>query len=147
MNLLLILLQICATSTRRTRARTTASRATRSGRAKSHAGQGYFGRGPLQLSWNFNYGAAGSSHGFDGLREPDRVAQDPVLSFKSAFWFWMTNVQRVMPQGFGATIRAINGGDECQPGGKNTAEMAARVRFYVQYCSQFGVDPGSNLTC
>ena len=80
-------------------------------------------------------------------RDPDRVAQDPVLSFESAFWFWMTNVQRVMPQGFGATIRAVNGGDECQPGGKNTAEMAARVRFYVQYCNQFGVDPGNNLYC
>ncbi|RLN23576.1 endochitinase A-like [Panicum miliaceum] len=111
-----------------------------------YPGQGYYGRGPLQLSWNYNYGPAGRSIGFDGLRDPGKVAQDPVVSFKSALWFWMTNVHRVMPQGFGATIRAINGADECH-GRKVAAEMRARVRFYLQYCEQFGVDPGSNLTC
>ena len=68
--------------------------------------QGYYGRGPLQLSWNYNYGPAGRSLGFDGLRDPDRVAQDPVLSFKSALWYWMENMHQLMPQGFGATIRA-----------------------------------------
>jgi chitinase len=102
--------------------------------------QGYYGRGPLQLSWNYNYGPAGRSIGFDGL------AQDPVVSFKSALWYWMTNVHRFMPQGFGATIRAMNGADECH-GGKNAAEMSARVRFYLQYCKHFGINPGSNLTC
>jgi chitinase len=111
-----------------------------------YPGKPYYGRGPLQLSWNFNYGPAGRSIGFDGLRDPNIVAQDPVVSFKSALWYWMTNVHRVMPQGFGATIRAINGADECH-GGKNTAEMRARVRFYLQYCDKFGIDPGSNLTC
>uniref|UniRef100_A0A0A9GRL2 Chitinase n=1 Tax=Arundo donax TaxID=35708 RepID=A0A0A9GRL2_ARUDO len=25
--------------------------------------------------------------------------------------------------------------------------MNARVRYYKQYCQQFGVDPGNNLTC
>ncbi|CAD6231466.1 unnamed protein product [Miscanthus lutarioriparius] len=80
--------------------------------------QGYYGRGPLQLSWNYNYGPAGRSLGFDGLRDPDRVAQDPVLSFKSALWYWMENMHQrtgcprvwrssrpslgraIMPQGF-----------------------------------------------
>ncbi|PUZ47789.1 hypothetical protein GQ55_7G194300 [Panicum hallii var. hallii] len=109
------------------------------------AGQGYYGRGPLQLSWNFNYGPAGKNIGFDGLGDPGRVAQDPVVSFKSALWFWMDNVHQVVPQGFGATIRAINGALEC--GGRNAAEMNQRVRFYKQYCQQLGVDPGSNLTC
>ncbi|RCV34316.1 hypothetical protein SETIT_7G150100v2 [Setaria italica] len=108
-------------------------------------GQGYYGRGPLQLSWNYNYGPAGKNIGFDGLGNPDAVAQDPVVSFKSALWFWMDNVHRVMPQGFGATIRAINGALECN--GRNAAEMEARVRFYLRYCGQLGVEPGSNLTC
>ncbi|CAN6235478.1 unnamed protein product [Urochloa humidicola] len=108
-------------------------------------GQGYYGRGPLQLSWNYNYGPAGKNIGFDGLGNPDIVAQDPVVSFKSALWFWMDNVHLVMPQGFGATIRAINGARECN--GKNAAEMEARVRFYQQYCQELGVEPGSNLTC
>ncbi|WVZ71248.1 hypothetical protein U9M48_019860 [Paspalum notatum var. saurae] len=111
-------------------------------------GQRYFGRGALQLSWNYNYGPAGRSLGFDGLRDPDAVAQDPVLAFKTALWFWMENVHQVMAQGFGATIRAINGGDECQGGsGIGTNEMEARVRFYLNYCNQFGINPGSNLYC
>ncbi|CAL5031270.1 unnamed protein product [Urochloa decumbens] len=108
-------------------------------------GQGYYGRGPLQISWNYNYGPAGKNIGFDGLANPGIVAQDPVVSFKSALWFWMDNVHLVMPQGFGATIRAINGALECN--GKNTAEMEARVGFYQQYCRELGVGPGSNLTC
>ena len=109
------------------------------------AGKGYYGRGPLQISWNYNYGAAGQSIGFDGLRSPQTVAQDNVVSFKTALWFWMNNVHSVMPQGFGATIRAINGAVECD--GKNTAEMNARVALYQNYCNQLGVDAGGNLTC
>ncbi|XP_006652462.1 chitinase 5-like [Oryza brachyantha] len=108
-------------------------------------GKGYFGRGPLQISWNYNYGPAGQSIGFDGLRNPERVAQDPVVAFKTALWFWMNNVHQVMPQGFGATIRAINGALECN--GKNSGAVNARVNYYRDYCRQFGVDPGGNLSC
>ena len=138
MNLLLILLQICATSTRRTRARTTASRAC-------YPGQGYFGRGPLQLSWNFNYGPAGESIGVDLLRDPDRVAKDPVVSFKAALWSWMSSAHQAMPRGFGATVGAIDGGLAC--GGRNPAQVNALVGYYRRYCQQLGVGPGNNLTC
>ncbi|KAM0921818.1 hypothetical protein ACQ4PT_006728 [Festuca glaucescens] len=89
------------------------------------SGVKYYGRGPLQLTWNYNYGAAGQSIGFDGLRSPQTVAQDPVVAFKTALWYWMTNVHGVLPQGFGATTRAINGAVECD--GKNTAQMNART--------------------
>ena len=108
-------------------------------------GKKYYGRGPLQISWNFNYGLAGQSIGFDLLGNPDKVAQDPVISFKTALWLWMNNAHKVMPQGFGATIRAINGALECN--GKNPAAVNARVGYYKDYCKQFGVDPGNNLTC
>ncbi|WVZ86655.1 LOW QUALITY PROTEIN: hypothetical protein U9M48_033406 [Paspalum notatum var. saurae] len=109
------------------------------------AGKKYYGRGPLQISWNYNYGPAGQSIGFDGLGNPDIVAQDAVISFKTALWFWMNNVHQVVPQGFGATIRAINGALECN--GNNQAEMNDRVSLYQQYCQKLGVNPGSNLTC
>ncbi|EES12437.1 hypothetical protein BDA96_06G146700 [Sorghum bicolor] len=108
-------------------------------------GKKYYGRGPLQISWNYNYGPAGREIGFDGLGNPDMVAQDPVIAFKTALWFWMNNVHGVMPQGFGATIRAIDGALECN--GNNPAQMNARVGYYKQYCQQFGVDPGNSLTC
>ncbi|KAL4359224.1 hypothetical protein AHAS_Ahas08G0056000 [Arachis hypogaea] len=104
----------------------------------------YFGRGPLQLTWNYNYGAAGNANNFDGLNAPETVGNDAVVSFKAALWFWMNNVRPVESQGFGATIRAINSG-ECNGG--NTSEMNDRVNLYKQYCQDFGVAPGDNLTC
>ncbi|KAK9725154.1 hypothetical protein RND81_05G125800 [Saponaria officinalis] len=109
------------------------------------SGKKYYGRGPLQLSWNYNYGPAGQSIGFDGLNSPETVANDVVTSFKSGLWFWMNNVHGVLNQGFGATIRAINGALECN--GQNQAEANDRIQLYQQYCSTFGVDPGQNLSC
>nr|GLL47764.1 GTPase-activating protein GYP1 isoform X2 [Ipomoea trifida] len=110
------------------------------------AGKNYYGRGPLQLSWNYNYGEAGKSVGFDGLRNPDIVAKDAVVSFKAALWFWMNNQCHSMitsGQGFGETIRAINGDKECV--GRNAD--AVRSRYYTEYCKQLGVNPGANLSC
>ncbi|KAK2999114.1 hypothetical protein RJ639_023789 [Escallonia herrerae] len=73
-------------------------------------GKGYYGRGPLHLSWNYNYGPAGQSIGFNGINNPDIVASDVLVSFKASLWFWMTSVHSVViNQGFGASIRAING--------------------------------------
>lgn len=105
----------------------------------------YFGRGPLQLTWNYNYGAAGQSIGFDGLNSPETVANDAVISFKAALWYWVTAVQPAIGQGFGATINAINGAIECNGG--NPPAVEARISYYTQYCSQLGVDPGPNLSC
>ncbi|KAF2321974.1 hypothetical protein GH714_005024 [Hevea brasiliensis] len=104
----------------------------------------YFGRGPLQLTWNYNYGPAGQSNNFDGLNAPETVANDPVVSFKTALWFWMNNVRPVVTQGFGATIRAINGAIECNGG--NSVALQARIGYYTDYCNQFGVSPGDNLS-
>ncbi|KAL5990898.1 Chitinase 4 [Asimina triloba] len=108
-------------------------------------GKGYYGRGPLQLSWNYNYGAAGKALGFDGLNNPENVAKYPGLSFRTALWFWKENVHPVINQGFGATIRRINGDLECN--GKRPDLVNARVGYYRDYCRQFGVAPGDRLTC
>ncbi|KAB1202071.1 Endochitinase PR4 [Morella rubra] len=86
-----------------------------------------------------------NSIGFDGLNSPGTVASDPVISFKTALWFWMNNVHQVISQGFGATIRAINGAVECNGG--NSAAVQSRIQYYTQYCNQFGVAPGDNLSC
>ncbi|PHT50552.1 Chitinase 5 [Capsicum baccatum] len=111
------------------------------------SGKNYYGRGPIQLSWNFNYGPAGKSIGFDGLNDPDIVARDAVISFKTALWYWMNNCHSLITsgQGFGPTIRAINGRIECDGGNPQT--VARRVEYYTQYCQQLGVDAGDNLTC
>ncbi|CAI9770879.1 unnamed protein product [Fraxinus pennsylvanica] len=111
------------------------------------SGKGYYGRGPIQLSWNFNYGPAGNSIGFDGLNNPEVVATDRVVSFRTALWYWMNNCHDSITsgQGFGATIRAINGALECD--GANPGTVNTRVGYYRDYCDQLQVDPGNNLTC
>ncbi|XP_014492850.1 endochitinase PR4 [Vigna radiata var. radiata] len=107
--------------------------------------RGYHGRGPIQLSWNFNYGPAGEANNFDGLGAPETVSNDVVVSFKTALWYWMQHVRPVINQGFGATIRAINGQLECD--GANPSTVQARVNYYTEYCRQLAVDTGDNLTC
>ncbi|CAM0150246.1 unnamed protein product [Urochloa decumbens] len=130
-------------------------------------GKSYHGRGPIQLSWNYNYGPAGEALGFDGLRKPELVADDPEVAFKTALWFWMTPrapkpschdvmVGRYRPSGddlaknrtagFGLTTNIINGGIECGPAGK-PAPVADRIGFFRRYCGVLGVDVGPNLDC
>lgn len=109
-------------------------------------GKRYYGRGPLQVSWNYNYGAAGRDLGFDGLQAPETLASDARTSFRASLWFWMRYARPVMGQGFGATTRAMNGEHECD--GRNPAAMNNRARYYEQYCGQLGVAPGGGkLTC
>lgn len=110
-------------------------------------GKSYYGRGPIQLSWNFNYGPAGKAIGFDGLNDPDIVSRDSLIAFKTALWYWMNTCHPLVisGQGFGATIRAINGPLECDGG--NPEPVARRVQYYVEYCQQLGVHTGDNLTC
>ena len=109
-------------------------------------GKGYYGRGAIQLSWNYNYGPCGRDlNEGDLLATPEKVAQDQVLAFKASFWYWTTNVRSSFKSGFGATIRAVNS-RECS-GGDSTEKAANRVRYFQDYCGKLGVQPGENLTC
>ncbi|CAN1770023.1 Chitinase 4 [Linum perenne] len=108
-------------------------------------GKKYYGRGPLQLTWSYNYEACGRENRFDGLNDPDIVGRSPVVAWKTALWIWMRSVSPVLDQGFGATIRGISGRSECNGG--NPENVQARVRYYVDYCKHFGVNPGPDLSC
>jgi len=120
------------------------------------AGKRYFGRGPIQLSWNYNYCAASASIFGDAnvLRlDPDRVARESWVAWATGLWFWMTSTgagsmtahSGILERGFGETIRTINGGLEC--GGRNPAQVSARIEYYRRFCSMLGVDPGPSLGC
>ncbi|XP_030450745.2 endochitinase-like [Syzygium oleosum] len=129
-------------------------------------GKQYYGRGPIQISWNYNYGRCGQAIGVDLLRNPDLVATNPVVSFKTAIWFWMTPQSpkpschdvitgRWAPSaadksagrvaGYGAVTNIINGGLECGRG--KDARVEDRIGFYKRYCDILGVGYGNNLDC
>ena len=119
------------------------------------AGQdAYYGRGPLQLSWNFNYRAAGEALGIDLLADPWLVEQDPTVAWQTALWYWntqngpgvMTSHQAMVSgSGFGQTINSLNGALECDGG--NPASVQSRVDRYVRITEVLGVAPGSGLYC
>ena len=113
----------------------------------------YYGRGPLQISWNFNYEAAGQAIGQDLLDNPNLVSTDSAISWETALWYWMTQTgggsetshsAMTDGDGFGNTIRAIN---DIECNGGDTAEMQDRVNDYESFASILGVSPGNNLTC
>jgi predicted chitinase len=119
------------------------------------AGQAaYYGRGPIQLSWNFNYKAAGDNLGIDLLNNPYLVEQDSAVAWKTGLWYWNTQTgpgtmtphdAMVNQRGFGETIRSINGSIECNGG--NPAQVQSRIDKYTQITGILGVPAGDNLSC
>jgi hypothetical protein len=133
------------------------------------AGKSYHGRGPLQLSWNYNYAQFSQAYFGDQnilLQHPEKVTEDPVLCFASAIWFWMAtqypkpschdvicgkwipnakdSLEGRLP-GFGAVVNVINGGLEC--GENHSDNTKYRYGFYQFYCNYFKVSPGNNAEC
>jgi len=126
----------------------------------------YYGRGPIQLTGQANYQQAGDAIGVDLVGNPGLVASDPVVSFKTAIWFWMT-AQGNKPSchdvalgnwtpsdadtaagrvpGYGCITNIINGGIECGVGA-NDANVD-RIGYYQRYCGMLGIDAGANLDC
>lgn len=132
-------------------------------------GARYYGRGPIQLSYNYNYGPAGRALGVDLLAHPELVAMDGAIAFKTALWFWMTaqspkpschdvmtgrwtpsatDVTAGRRPGFGQTINIINGGIECSYAPSPApANVQDRLRFYAYFTGRLGVTQGDNVDC
>ncbi|MBB5397686.1 chitinase [Mucilaginibacter sp. AK015] len=134
-------------------------------------GQKYYGRGPMQISYNGNYGYASDCIFGDKkvlLNNPGLVETDPVVAFKTAIYFWMTpethkpSAHDVMTgkwqpnaidkakgrtPGFGMTINIINGDLECNKGDDNYS-MKDRIGFYQFFLKKLGVaDPNCACSC
>jgi hypothetical protein len=133
------------------------------------AGRSYHGRGPMQLSWNYNYGQFSEAYFGDKqilLNEPDLLLKDAVLSFASAIWFWVRD-QYPKPSchdlmagqweptakdiaggrglGFGTVVNVINGGLEC---GENHSERTKyRYGYYQHFCNFLHINQGPNAEC
>ncbi|WP_017580773.1 glycoside hydrolase family 19 protein [Nocardiopsis valliformis] len=119
------------------------------------AGQdAYYGKGPIQLSWNYNYKAAGDALGVDLLNNPYLVEQDSAIAWRTGLWFWNTqsgagtmsgHTAIVDGHGFGETIRSINGSIECNGG--NPGQVQSRINTFTQFTQILGTTTGSNLSC
>ena len=133
-------------------------------------GQKYYGRGPMQLSYNGNYGKISDFLFGDKkvlLNNPALIETNPVIAFKTAIWFWMTpdnrkpsahNVivgnwqptaidkARGRVAGFGMTINIINGPVECNKG--DNGGMIDRIQFYQYFLGKLGAtDPNCACSC
>lgn len=120
----------------------------------------------MQLTYDYNYYLAGQALGVDLINNPDLLTTDPVLSWKSALWFWMTpqspkpachdvitgkvqsNNGRVAGS-FGWVTDIINGGVlQC---GNNQVTRSqgevTKISYYTTYCQIFGVSTGPNVDC
>ena len=130
-------------------------------------GTTYHGRGPIQFTWNYNYGPMSEvlygNNNYTLLENPSILVTDAVISYRSALWFWMT-VQAPKPSahdvmignysaeasknrypGFGMTINIINGGLECGTDDFAEAKNKNRLGFYLAYLKVLGDAYGSDI--
>jgi len=134
------------------------------------AGADHHGRGPLQLSWNYNYSMASDgmyfaspggwvsrmtpSVGANILANPNIVSTDGVITWKTALWYWVNHGKdwdpaKLTPHdhiasgglGFGATTNDINGGLECDHAGRTQAQID-QMNDRVMFYNRFLADLG-----
>ncbi|CAM1357548.1 glycoside hydrolase family 19 protein [Tenacibaculum halocynthiae] len=125
-------------------------------------GKSYKGRGPIQLSYNYNYGPASEFIFGDKqvlLDNPEKVIEDAALAFQTAIWFWMTpqypkpSAHDVMTNnwipndldktknrvpGLGMTVNIINGGVECGQGTEKP-QVVDRIGYYERYAQVYNI--------
>jgi chitinase len=136
---------------------------------KAVPGKTYFGRGPIQLSYPYNYGQAGADLKLPLLARPELVSHDGVIAFRTALWFWMReddgepSCHAVMTgkwqpdtedlrlgrrPGFGMTINIINGNMECHtqsPAGRK--EREDRIGHYRYFAGLLQVTVEKDCDC
>ncbi|CAH8568365.1 unnamed protein product [Dicrocoelium dendriticum] len=126
----------------------------------------YHGRGPLQLSWGYNYGDYSKFLYNDPqvlLENPDQLLDKPEVGIGAAIWFWMTqpdwrpeyipHKMMYKPEdgnswGFGHTIMAISGGLEydAKENGKGNRDVLVtrRIDYYRRCAAHFKISVGKN---
>ncbi|XP_062079012.1 basic endochitinase-like [Humulus lupulus] len=128
-------------------------------------GQLYYGRGPIQITYNTNYGPAGQRLGLNLLSLPDLAEKNAVVSFQTAIWFWMTPQSDKIPSshavfvgewtptpadveanrlpGYGVIINLLTGGSQCN----GSTYSNDRPEFFRRCCDILDVSTGDNLDC
>ncbi len=132
-------------------------------------GKSYHGRGPLQLTYAYNYGLAGEDLHLPLLQQPELVSTDGIIAFKTAIWFWMRE-QKPKPSchnvicgnwqpteedarqnrkpGFGMVINIINGGVECNSSDPSIqSKRKERIDFYKWFAGIMKVTVEEDCDC
>ncbi|MBP2001522.1 hypothetical protein J2Z69_002567 [Paenibacillus shirakamiensis] len=127
-------------------------------------GKRYYGRGPIMMSWNFNYGLISSIIYGDKnvlLKNPESVAADGKLGFMTALIFWLTpqapkpSAHDVMvgkwkpiredlakglsPAGFGVSVMVLNG-LEANLGDVDGSPIKRRAGHYRDITARMGLN-------
>ncbi|XP_052197803.1 basic endochitinase-like [Diospyros lotus] len=131
-------------------------------------GKSYSGRGPIQITGNSDYGRVGKAIGVDLINNPELVETDPITSFKTAIWFWMTpqenkpsshdvmtgkwapsadDISAGRLPGFGLVTNIFSGHQVCGLGQGLNYPMEDGIGFYKRYCDMLGASYGDNLDC
>ncbi len=117
----------------------------------------FYGRGAIQLSWNYNY--VRLSYALTGKAEtfcddPEQIALSPEYAWGSAIYFWMENQKdgstchkEALKGDFGGTLNNINGGLECPAyhGGWHASAIKMRLNRYCHAASELGMPSISSL--
>ncbi|KAI9199426.1 lysozyme-like domain-containing protein [Polychytrium aggregatum] len=104
------------------------------------AGQHYYGRGFIQLTWVCNYAAAGQALGLDLVNNPSLVETNVTVAWQTTKWFWDFN-NIAAASGFANATQIINP-IECDQGAGTNANQQARIARYNTVIKCMGlVDP------
>ncbi|GMN47062.1 hypothetical protein TIFTF001_016244 [Ficus carica] len=79
----------------------------------------------LHIDINHNYGLVGEALGIDLINNPELVATNPIVSFKTAIWFWMTRPEN-KPSGQESSLGVV----------------ARSIGYYKRYCGMLEVSYG-----
>mmetsp|Transcript_113353 Transcript_113353/g.218217 ORF Transcript_113353/g.218217 Transcript_113353/m.218217 type:complete len:524 (-) Transcript_113353:244-1815(-) len=121
------------------------------------ADKAFFGRGAIQLSWNYNYIRASTALTGDPdtfCANPDLVATEEKYAWGAGIYFWMENMRSVQGSNgelstchiqalsgeMGGTLWNINGNQECPAtGGWHSQAVVMRINYYCRAATVMGV--------
>jgi predicted chitinase len=112
----------------------------------------YYGRGYMQLTWDYNYKAASQDIYKDDrlVTNPDLAAQ-PEGAWATAVWFWTKNVRPAISgaidsYNLGPAVKKINGALECPANQK----AKNRLAIYNEILKSWNIasnNPGTLTGC
>ncbi|KAI9351407.1 lysozyme-like domain-containing protein [Obelidium mucronatum] len=110
--------------------------------------QRYYGRGYIQLTGFDNYQNAANAIGVDIVNNPDLVANDDVVDWKTVQWYWTSRVQPMfdsMGVSLSTSVLAIDPDENCVS--RNGVTNMDRVALIQCFQNQWVGYADTKITC